>query len=104
MTNVLLDIQRHKCGISNTFRFIVFISHMMSLNIDMKILRPLNCDGSPILVMNSWTLLMSCNVVNPVKYSTRIPSGLRQLCSRLYSGELLNHVNLFSQTVFDGGF
>ena len=33
----------------------------MSLNIDMKMIRPLNCDGSPILVMNSWTLLMSCN-------------------------------------------
>ena len=69
--------------------------HMMSLNIDMKIIRPLscevlsfqiirrwNCSGSPFLVMNSWTLLMSCNVVNPGKYSTRIPSAHHQLCPK----------------------
>ena len=56
--------------------------HMMSLNIDMKIIRPWNCDGSPILVMNSWTLLMSCNAVNPGKISTRIPSALRQVCPK----------------------
>ena len=55
---------------------------MMSLSIDMKIIRPLNCDGSPILFMNSWTLLMSCNVVNPGKYPTRIPSALRQFCPK----------------------
>ena len=38
--------------------------------------------GSPILFMNSWTLSTSCNVVNPGKYSTRIPSALRQLCPK----------------------
>ena len=58
------------------------LHHMMSLNIDMKIIRPWNCDGSPILVMNSWTLLMSCNVVNRGKYSIRIPSALRRLCPK----------------------
>ena len=41
--------------------------HEMSLNIDIKIIRPFNCDGSPIFVMNSWTLVQSCNVVNPAK-------------------------------------
>ena len=55
---------------------------MMSLNIDMKMIRPLNSDGSLILDMNSWTLLQSCNVVNPGKYSIRTPSVLRQLCPK----------------------
>ena len=56
--------------------------HMMSLNIDMKIIRPLNCSGSPILLMNFWTSRTSTNVVNPGKCSTRIPSVLRQLCPK----------------------
>ena len=46
----------------------------MSLNIDMKMIRPVNVAGfSLIFDMNSWTLLQSCNVVNPGKISTRIP-------------------------------
>ena len=65
----------HSCSLS-------LVHHMMSLNIDMKIFRLVNCDGSPILVMNSWTLLMSCNVVNPGKYSTRIPSVPCRLCPK----------------------
>ena len=40
---------------------------MMSLNIDMKIIRPWNCSGSPILLMNSWTSRTSSNVENPGK-------------------------------------
>ena len=36
------------------------ILHMMSLNIDMKIIRPWNCSGSPILFMNFWTSWTSC--------------------------------------------
>ena len=56
--------------------------HVMSLNIDMKIVRPWNCAGSPILFMNSWTSSTGCNLVNPGKYSTRIPSVLRQLCPK----------------------
>ena len=35
------------------------------MDIDMKLIRPLNSDGSLILDMSSWTLLQSCNVVNP---------------------------------------
>ena len=73
------------------------IPHMMSLNIDMKIIRPWNCSGSPILFMIFWTSWTSCNVVNPGKYSTRSPSVLRQLCPKFC-------INLSSQTVFDVGF
>ena len=84
MTNVLLEIffankdtdvelAIHSFSLS-------LIHHMMSLNIDMKIIRPWNCAGSPILFMNFWTNWKSCNVVNPGKYFTRIPSVLRQLC------------------------
>ena len=86
MTNVLLDffffaisdtsvaLAMHSCSLSVDH-------HMMSLNIDMKIIRTWNCSGSLILFMNSWTL-STCNVVNPGKYSTRIPSVLRQLCPK----------------------
>ena len=58
------------------------VHHMMSLNIDMKIIRPWYCSGSPILPMNFWTSWTSCNVVNPGKYSTRIPLVLRRLCPK----------------------
>ena len=58
--------------------------HEMSLNIDMKMIRPLNSDGSLISDVNSWTLLQSSNVVNPGKYSTRIPSAHHQLCPKFY--------------------
>ena len=77
--------------------------HMMSLKIDMQKIRPLNCNGSPILVMNSWTLLMSCNVVNPGKY----PLEFHRLSVNrkvLFCGELLNQLNFSSQTVFNVGF
>ena len=43
------------------------IHHMMSLNIDMKIIRPWNCSGSHILLMNFWTSRTSSNVLNPGK-------------------------------------
>ena len=71
----------------------------MSLNIDMKMIRPLYCFGDLLILdMNSWTLLQSCNEVNPGKYSTRIPMAHHQIVSKvLYCGELLNHVNLSSQ-------
>ena len=68
---------------------------MMSLNIDMKIIRPWNFDGSPILVMNSWTLSMSCNVVNPWKIVHSNSIG-----KVLYCGESLNQLNCSSQTEF----
>ena len=58
------------------------VPHMMSLNIDMKIIGPWICSGSPILFMNFWTSWTSSNVVDPGKYSTRIPSALSQLCPK----------------------
>ena len=73
--------------------------HMMSLNIDMQIICPLNCDGSPILVMNSWTLLMSCNVVNPGKIFYSKSIGSPSIVSKiLYCDELLNQLN-FSNSI-----
>ena len=52
---------------------------------------PLNFDS------NSWTLLQSCNVVNPKKIFHSNSIGSPSILSRvLYPGELLNHVNLSS--------
>ena len=51
----------------------------MSLNIDMKMIRPVNFSGVTLnLNSNSRTLLQSCNVVNPGKivggpFSVRVP-------------------------------
>ena len=79
--------------------------HQMSLNIDMKMIRHLNSDGSHILDMNSWTLLQNCNVANPGKIFNSNSIGSPSIVSKvLYCDELLNHVNLTSQTVFDVGF
>ena len=77
----------------------------MSLNINMKMIRPVNYSGfSFISDMNSWTLLQSCNVVNPGKIFHSKSIGSPSNASKvLYCGELLNHVNLSSQTVFDVG-
>ena len=57
--------------------------HMMSLNIDMKTIRPRNCVGSTILFMNSWTLSTNCK------------SALRQLCPKF-----CNVVNLWTNSIF----
>ena len=73
----------------------------MSLNIDMKIIRPLNFSGVTLnLDSNSWTSRTSCNVVNCGKifHSNSIDSPI--LSEVLYSGELLNHACLSSQTIF----
>ena len=54
---------------------------------------------------NSWTLLQGCNVVNPGKIFHSNSIGSPSIVSKaLYSGELLNHVNLSSDTAFDCGF
>ena len=73
---------------------------MMSLNIDMKIIRPLNCEGSPILVMSSWTLLMSCNVVNPGKIFHSNSIGSPSIVSKvLYCGESLTNSTFFPNSI-----
>ena len=63
-------LNSHSCSLS-------LDPHEMSLNIDMKMMRPVNSSGfSLIFDRNSWTLLQSCNVVNPGKifHSTSIGS------------------------------
>ena len=53
-------------------------------NIDMKMIRPVkSCGSSLIFDRRYWTLLQSCNVVNPGKYSTRIPVAHHQFCPKL---------------------
>ena len=78
----------------------------MSLNIDMKIIRPVKFCGSTLnLDSNSWTARTSCNVVNPGKILHSNSIGSPSILSKaLYSGELLNHVNLSSYAIFDCGF
>ena len=80
-TNVALAI--HSCSL-----FLVL--HMMSLNIDMKIIRPWNCAGSLILFMNSLTSSTSCNVVNPGKICHSNSIGSPSIVSKvLCCGEYL---------------
>ena len=80
------------------------VHHMMSLNIDMKIIRPWNCAGS-LIFMNFWTSSTSCNVVNPGKIFHSNSTGSPSIVSKvLYYGESLNQPNCSSQTVFDAGF
>ena len=92
-----------KRGVASHSRSLSSDPHIMSSNIDMKIIRPWNSDGSPILDMNSWTLLQSCNVGESCeKIPPRIPLDHHQLVSNvLYSDESVNHSNCRSQTVFD---
>ena len=79
--------------------------HMMSLDIDMKIIRPWNCSGSPILLMNSWTSRTSSNVENPVKIFHSNSIGSPSIVSKvLYCGESLNQPNCRDKTVCDVGF
>ena len=80
--------------------------HEMSLNIDMKMIRPVNFSGVTLNVdSNSWTLWQSCNVVKPGKILHSNSIGSPSIASKvLYCGELLNHINLSSQKVFDCGF
>ena len=77
--------------------------HEMSLNIDMKMIRPVNFSGVTLnLDSNSWTLWQSCNVVNPGKMFHSNSIGSPPILSKaLYSDELLNHVNLSSHAIFD---
>ena len=109
MTNVLLEIffantdtsvalAVHSCSLS-------LIHHVMSLNIDMKIIRPWNCSGSLILFMNFWTSWTRCNVVNPVKIFHSNSIGSPSIGSKvLYCHESLDQSNCRSKAVFDGGF
>ena len=102
MTFVLLKIFSHKeKRAEHLIRILFLLSldlHEMSLNIDMKIIRPVNFSGVTLnLDSNSWTLLQSCNVVSPGKIFHSNSIGSPSIVSKvLYSDELLNHVNLSS--------
>ena len=67
-TKLVWDL--HSCSLS-------WDSHEMSLNINMKMIRPVNFSGVTLnLDSNSWTLWHSC-VVYPGMYSIQIPHGPR---------------------------
>ena len=69
----------------------------------MKIIRPVNFSGVTLnFDSNSWTLVQSSNVVNlgNIFHSKSIGSP-SNVSKALYCDELLNHVNLSSQTIFD---
>ena len=73
---------------------------MMSLNIDMKIIRPWNCSGSPIFGHELWDF-----TDNPGKIFHSNSIGSPSIVSNvLYCGESLNHSNCRSKRVFDVGF
>ena len=72
MTIVLLQIFLHigkpRLAFDSHSTLLSLDPHEMSLNIDMKIIRPVNFSGVTLnLDSNSWTLWQSCNVVNPGK-------------------------------------
>ena len=110
MTNVLLEILFANRDTSVELAIhsvsLSLFHHMMSLNIDMKIIRPWNCDGSPILVMNFWTSRTSSNVQNPGKIFHSNSIGSPSIVSNvLYCDELFEPTPIFrSQTAFDVGF
>ena len=108
MTNVLLEIFfRIETSVESaihSFSLSLF-HHAMSLNIDMKMIRPWNCSGSPTLLMNFWTSRTSSIVVNPGKIFHSNSIGSPSIVFKvLYCDESLNHSNCRSQSVFDVGF
>ena len=99
MTNVLLEIFSKKKDTNVALalhpRSLSSDPHKMSLNIDMKIIRPLKfCGCTLIFDKNYWTLLQSCNVLNPGNIFHSNSIGSPSIVSRvLYCGELLNQLN-----------
>ena len=81
-----------------------FDPHEMSLNIDMKMIRPVKSSGVSFhLDSNSCTLWQSCNVVNPGKIFHSNSIGSPSIVSKvLHCGELLNHVHLSSHNLIVG--
>ena len=60
-TDPVTSTHSHSCSLSLNL-------HEKSLNIDMKMIRPVKSSGVTLnFDSNSWTLSMSCNVLNPVK-------------------------------------
>ena len=70
----------------------------MSLNIDINRILPVKFSGvSPNLYSKLLTSSLSCNVLNPGKYSTRIPLAHHRFCH-------LIHPNVCSHASLDSGF
>ena len=110
MTIVLLQIFSHKretsWALDSHSCLLSLDPHEISLNIDMKIIRPVNFSGFTLnLDDNSWTLLQICNVMNPGKMFHLNSNGTPSTLSKfLHSSDLLNYVNLSSHVMFDYGF
>ena len=68
----------------------------MSLNIDMKIIIPVKFSGvSSNLNSKLLTSWLSCNVLNPGKYSTRIPLARRRFCPSFCRPEMIWTIPIF---------
>ena len=94
-----LELAIHSLSLSS------LIHHMVSLNIDMKMIRPWNCYGSPILFMDFWTSWTSCNAADPGKISHS--NFYRSSVNCVQSSVLwwiFESIQLLFQTVFDVGF
>ena len=84
----------------------LLIHKKMSLNIDMNMILPVKFSGvSSNLNSKRLTSSLSCNVLNPGKYSTRIPLAHRRFCQSFCNFEEdFNHHNLCSHASLDSGF
>ena len=72
-----LAFNSHSCSLS-------LDPHEMSLNIDMKMIRPVSSSGSTLFFdRNCWTLLQSCDVVNPGKIFHSNSIGSPSFCPKL---------------------
>ena len=94
-----LAFNSHSCSLSGDL-------HDMSLNIDMKMIRPVNYSGFSFIFWQElldFVAELQCGESWEIFHSNSI--GSPSIVSKaLYCDELLNHVNLSSQTVFDCGF
>ena len=96
---------RHKCGISNTFLFIVFNSPYYVIEHRHEDISSLELFGFAFFVHELLDFVdeLQCSESWEIFHSNSI--GSPSIVSKvLYCAESLNHVNLSSQTVFDCGF
>ena len=95
LLEIFLQIQTQSVASAICSCSLSLIHHMMSLNIDMKIIRPWHYSGSPIMFMNFWTSWTSCNVVNPRKIFHSNSNGSPSYVSKvLYCDELFEPTQL----------
>ena len=100
-----LFANKDKCGVSNTFLFIVYGSPYDVIEHRHEDNSSLELRWVAHFVLNLWTSWTSCNVVNPGKIFHSNSIGSPSIVSKvLCCDESLNHSNCRSQTVFDVGF